>query len=55
MVRQLHEIWGTMAPADKNVGIGDVNALTDDGLAITRRCQELGYIAPFEDEQPPRG
>jgi hypothetical protein len=55
MVRQLFEIWGVMAPAEKNMGIGDVNALTDDGMAITMRCQELGYIGPFEDEQPPRG
>lgn len=52
MVRQIYEQYGQLEPADKNVGIGDVNALTDEGMAITRRCQELGYIAPFDDELP---
>lgn len=54
MVRQLYEIWGVMEPAAKNVGTGEVNALTDDGMAITRRCQARGYIGPFDDELPPR-
>jgi len=53
MVRLLYEQWGTMDPAEKNVGVGDVNALTADGMAITRRCQKLGYIAEFADERPP--
>lgn len=50
MVRLLYEENGELQPADKNQGIGDVNALTGDGMAITRHCQKLGYIGPFPDE-----
>ncbi|MBN9316958.1 MAG: hypothetical protein J0I99_14545 [Devosia sp.] len=50
MVRLLYEEHGELQPADKNQGIGDVNALNDDGMAITRHCQKLGYIGPFPDE-----
>ena len=50
MVRLLYEENGELQPADKNQGIGGVNALTGDGMAITRHCQKLGYIGLFADE-----
>ena len=49
----LSDELGMLAPADKNMGRGGENALTDDGLRLTRRAQAAGYIYPFEDELPP--
>ena len=51
LLRQLSDELGALAPAQKNTGIGGLNALTDDGLALTRKGQKLGYILPFPDEQ----
>lgn len=51
MVRLLVEQLGVLAPGVHNIGIGDLNALTDEGEAITRHCQKLGYIYPFQDEK----
>lgn len=49
----LYDELGMLEPADKNMGRGGENALTDDGLRLTRRGQEAGYVYPFEDEVPP--
>lgn len=50
----LSDELGMLAPADKNVGRGGENALTDAGLRLTRRAQAAGYVYPFEDEVPLR-
>ncbi|KAB2716963.1 hypothetical protein [Brucella intermedia] len=42
-----------LEPADKNIGVGGLNALTDDGEALTAHCQKLGYILPFASERFP--
>lgn len=42
-----------LEPADKNIGIGGLNALTDDGEKLTICCQKLGYILPFPSERFP--
>lgn len=55
MVRQLFEQFGILEPPEKNLGIGNQNALTNDGMEITRHCQKLGYVAELEEELPPRG
>lgn len=52
LVEALVEQLGTLAPAQKNIGIGGMNALTDEGEAITRHCQKLGLIYPFAEEKP---
>lgn len=49
----LSDELGMLAPADKNVGRGGENALTDAGLRLTRRAQAAGFVYPFEDEVPP--
>jgi GNAT superfamily N-acetyltransferase len=51
LIRQLAEEIGTLAPAKENMGQGDKNALTDDGLRLTKRAQVCGYVYPFEDER----
>ena len=53
MLDALFEELGMLEPADKNMGRGGKNALTDDGLRLTRRGQEAGYVYPLEDEVPP--
>lgn len=50
MIRLLADEWGPLEPPEKDAGIGDVNALTSDGMAIARKCQDLGFVLPFEDE-----
>ncbi|WP_425419622.1 GNAT family N-acetyltransferase [Oricola indica] len=50
MIRWLHEDLGELCPGDHNIGIGDQNAMTDAGEAVTRRCQDLGYVLPFPNE-----
>ena len=51
MVKLLFEELGEMIPPKFNMGIGGQNTLTDEGLAITIHCQQLGYIYPFPEEQ----
>lgn len=54
MIKELFEEAGEeLEPADKNVGRGGENALTDEGLALTRRAQKAGYVLPFADEVEP--
>lgn len=53
LLKALSDELGTLEPADKNVGRGGENALTDDGLRLTTRAQAKGYVYPFEDEVPP--
>jgi GNAT superfamily N-acetyltransferase len=53
MVSQLVEEIGTLLPGKRDRGIGGENALTDDGLHITLKCQELGLIYPFPDDVDP--
>lgn len=51
MIEELYKEAGEqLEPADKNIGIGKVNALTDEGLRLTERAQEKGYVLPFENE-----
>lgn len=50
MVRILFNELGPLAPPDLNIGKGNQNALTDEGIAITLHCQELGYVLPFPRE-----
>lgn len=50
MVRQLVNEIGMLAPGKKDRGIGGENALTDDGLHTTLKCQRLGLVYPFPDE-----
>ena len=51
MVQILFEELGELAPPDPNLGIGNQNTLTDEGMAITLHCQKLGYVLPFKHEQ----
>ena len=44
LVKALVEDLGVLAPAKHNEGIGGLNALTDEGEAITEHCQKLGLI-----------
>ena len=53
MLGALFEELGMLEPADKNMGRGGENALTDDGFRLTRQGQEAGYVYPFDDEVPP--
>lgn len=50
MVRLLSEELGTLVPAERDIGQGDKNALTDDGYWLTVACQKLGYVYPFPEE-----
>ncbi|MDW9814281.1 GNAT family N-acetyltransferase [Sinorhizobium meliloti] len=50
MVEALVEQLGKLAPAEKNIGIGGKNALTDEGVALTRHCQKLNLMYEFPDE-----
>lgn len=52
LIRALAGEFGTLQPAQRNIGIGGLNALTDEGEALTRRAQEEGLIAPFPEELP---
>lgn len=55
MIRLIWHENGEQAlePADKNVGRGGLNALTNDGEALTAHCQKLGYILLFPSERFP--
>ncbi|UWR03774.1 hypothetical protein K3740_03485 [Ruegeria conchae] len=53
LVRQLVDELGVLSPANKHMGIGEENALTDEGLALTVHCQNLGLIHPFPDDLYP--
>jgi GNAT superfamily N-acetyltransferase len=51
LIEELYRHYGEqLVPAAKNIGIGGLNALTDDGLALTRRAQAAGFVAPFPDD-----
>lgn len=50
MLRLLSDDLGTLVPADKNVGRGNENTLTNEGLALTEAAQKRGYIFPFSEE-----
>ena len=50
MIRLLSEELGMLLPGRHNIGVGNHNALTDDGEALTAHCQKLGYISAFSDE-----
>ncbi|MDX0157863.1 GNAT family N-acetyltransferase [Sinorhizobium meliloti] len=50
MVEALVEQLGKLAPAEKNIGIGGQNALTDEGVALTRHCQKLNLMYEFPNE-----
>jgi GNAT superfamily N-acetyltransferase len=51
LIEELYRHYGEqLVPAAKNIGMGGLNALTDDGLALTRRAQAAGFVAPFPDE-----
>ncbi len=52
MVRLLYEQLGMLLPGNRNIGIGNQNALTDEGEAAVRYCQELGYVCAFEEDSP---
>lgn len=52
LIGALVEQFGTLQPAQRNIGMGDLNALTDEGEALTRRAQEEGLVAPFPEEHP---
>lgn len=52
LIRALYEEFGMLQPADRNIGIGGINALTDEGEALTRRAQDEGLVAPFPEERP---
>ena len=52
MIAALANEFGALAPADRNIGIGGMNALTDEGERLTRRAQELGFVHDFPEEQP---
>lgn len=52
LIRALAEEFGMLQPADLNIGIGGINALTDEGEALTRRAQKDGLIALFPEERP---
>lgn len=52
MIRQIFEQTGLLYPADPHLGLGDKNALTEDGMALTQHCQSLGYIRAFQQERP---
>ena len=52
MVRLLVEYagLGKLLPGQINIGIGGMNALTDEGEGFTRACQAKGYILPFPED-----
>jgi hypothetical protein len=41
-----------LCPGHHNIGIGNTNALTDEGEALTARGQEMGFIYPFPEDRP---
>lgn len=51
LIRALSEEFGTLLPAQRNIGIGGINALTDEGERLTRRAQAEGLVAPFPEER----
>jgi GNAT superfamily N-acetyltransferase len=52
MVRQIYEMVGEpLEPADPELGVGDKNALTIEGMALTRCCQAHGYIKRFSEDR----
>ena len=51
MIRALVAEFGILRPAEKNIGIGGLNALTDEGERLARRAQAEGLIVPFPDER----
>ncbi len=51
LIRALFEEYGQLAPAQRNIGIGGINALTDEGERLTRRAQAEGLIYPFPEEK----
>lgn len=51
LIRALFEEYGQLVPAHRNIGIGGVNALTDEGERLTRRAQVEGLIFPFPEEK----
>lgn len=53
MVQQLVAEIGILLPGQRDRGIGGENALTDDGLGITKSCQKLGLVYPFPDDVEP--
>lgn len=51
LIRALFEEYGQLAPAERNIGIGGINALTDEGESLTRCAQAEGLIYPFPEEK----
>jgi GNAT superfamily N-acetyltransferase len=51
LIRALFEDYGQLAPAQRDIGIGGINALTDEGENLTRRAQAEGLICPFPEEK----
>lgn len=52
LIRALFDEYGQLAPAQRNIGIGGINALTDEGESLTRRAQAEGLVYPFPEEKP---
>lgn len=52
LIRALAEEFGVLRPANRNIGIGGINALTDEGEALTRRAQAEGLVTPFPEDHP---
>ncbi len=50
MIRQLVDELGMLLPAHRNIGEEDSGALTDAGMALTKRAQALGYVLRFDEE-----
>lgn len=51
MLELLSEELGKLAPGEFNIGIGGLNAMTDEGEALTRAGQAAGYVLPFPKDE----
>jgi GNAT superfamily N-acetyltransferase len=50
LIKALVEELGVLLPADRDIGIGNQNALTGAGERLTRRAQAQGLVAPFPED-----
>lgn len=53
LVECLVEEIGPLYPADKDIGVGGMNALTSEGMVLTRYCQKKGLILEFKEDREP--